>query len=184
MCLIRPRRMGWPSGRSCSGFSINRAVADRDIDRRYRVSRSRPARAGIARILGNAQQLHRVTGPLLAGGLKDIDQFAQMVRIAQCVLAVIFTISLQAVMHCGPGKARQDIECGHGIFAAFGVRPIPRQTSCGGAGHPHQSFAMAQPRFIEMQHCLREQGCFNLHYGRDQCRPLCRPDQTWLQADS
>ena len=107
---------------------------------------------GIGTVLGPTQEVDHRLRPSLFGGFRQVDEFAQMMGIAQPMGAVIFAIRSPAVMHGNAFEYRQDAKSVHRDLATLVVRAIPGQQGRARRVQPAQPRAHSLSGLIEVHH--------------------------------
>ncbi len=141
----------------------------------------------VAGVFHREQQLAHLVGPCLLLLFIEKEQFAQMVDMAQGMLARVEPVAAKAIMQASAAKVGQDVDGVEGGLAAFGVDGIVGQRGGGTdveppalAGHPHTAF-------ILMEHVGPDQRRFDLLLHRFEQRrgPLqLRGDRGFRDGDA
>src|ERR1700741_300760 len=104
-----------------------------------------------------AQQINHLGGPRLLSGFLDEDQFAQVMGIAQRVLAFVVRVAGPAVMHGNAGKFRQNAEAVHSLLATLRMRGQPGERRRRCTMQPVKIACHAHTRFVKVHHGVPQQ---------------------------
>jgi len=120
-------------------------------------------------LAGGAEQVNLLLSPSLAQLLEDVGQFAQMMGIAQAMLAEQFAVRLPAVVNQRTHETGQDRQRVKGFLAPLGVARHPGQHRRGQNMHPVQRPCNPQAGFVSMR-----DGC-RLDRLADRCHGRLKP---------